>query len=126
MAGLFYLPRLFVYHSEQAQGMESTEQIFEMMEQKLLHFIMNPAMIATWILGLVMTFTPTIVNWSATWPWVKLIGILGMTWFHYWLAQRRKVFLAGKNTMTGYQLRVLNEVPTLLMTLIVLSVVIKF
>lgn len=126
MAGLFYLPRLFVYHVEQAAPGDSRDQVFQLMELKLLRVIMNPAMIATWVLGLLLVFTPGIVDWSAVWPYVKLFGILGMTWFHHWLGRRRKDFLAGANAFSGRQYRLMNEVPTLLMVVIVTSVVVRF
>jgi putative membrane protein len=96
------------------------------MEMKLLRVIMNPAMIVTWILGLLLVATPGIVDWSSVWPWTKLTGIVAMTAFHMWLAKKRKVFAAGENTLTGRQYRMMNEVPTLLLVLIVLSVVLKF
>lgn len=126
MAGLFYLPRLYVYHVEQAPAVEQMSQVFETMELKLLRFIMNPAMIATWVFGLALAFTPGIVDWSSIWPWTKLIGILGMTWFHHVLGRHRKNLLVGENSLTGRQYRMLNEVPTVLMVVIVLSVVVKF
>jgi putative membrane protein len=126
MAGLFYLPRLFVHHTERA-GMEgATHETFVMMEQKLMRVIMNPAMIATWIFGLFMVFIPGIVDWSSVWPWTKAASVLMMTWFHHWLALRRKDFLAGTNTRDGRTYRIMNEVPTLLMVVIVFSVVLKF
>ena len=68
MAGLFYLPRLFVYHAEQSEPKDSRDEIFQTMEHKLLRVIMNPAMIATWVFGLMLVFTPGIVDWSAIWP----------------------------------------------------------
>lgn len=126
MAGLFYLPRLYVYHTEQVGQSGETHVLFQTMEFKLLRVIMNPAMITTWVLGLCLVGTPGIVDWSAIWPWTKLAGILGMTVFHMWLAKRRKVFMAGENALTGRHYRMMNEVPTLLMVLIVLSVVVKF
>ncbi|MEE4189603.1 MAG: protoporphyrinogen oxidase HemJ [Roseobacter sp.] len=126
MAGLFYLPRLFVYHVEQVGGSGETHVMFQTMERRLLRAIMNPAMIATWVLGLCLVFTPGIVDWASVWPWTKAAGVLAMTWFHHWLGLRRKDFIAGKNTLTGRQYRMMNEVPTLLMILIVLSVVVKF
>ncbi|MDW3180523.1 protoporphyrinogen oxidase HemJ [Roseobacter sp.] len=126
MAGLFYLPRLFVYHAEQVGQSGETHDLFQTMELKLLRVIMNPAMIATWILGLCLVFTPGIVDWSAIWPWTKTAGVLGMTWFHHWLGLRRKDFMRGENKLTGRQYRLMNEVPTLLMVLIVLSVVVRF
>ena len=126
MAGLFYLPRLFVYHAEQVGQSGDTHDLFQTMELKLLRVIMNPAMIATWILGLCLIFTPGIVDWSAIWPWTKTAGVLGMTWFHHWLGLRRKDFIRGENRLAGRQYRMMNEVPTVLMVLIVLSVVVRF
>ena len=125
MAGLFYLPRLFVHHVEQANNAQM-EETFQMMERKLLKLIMNPASIATWIFGLMLVFTPGIVDWSMVWPWTKAVAVLVMTWFHHWLALRRKDLEKGSNTVTGRQYRMMNEVPTLLMIVIVLSVVVKF
>lgn len=123
MAGLFYLPRLFVYHAEKVGQEGETHDLFQTMEWKLLRVIMNPAMIATWIFGLMLVFTPGIVDWSAAWPWTKAAAVLGMTWFHHWLGLRRKDFVAGKNTVTGRRYRLMNEVPTLLMVVIVVSVI---
>ncbi|QFT82989.1 hypothetical protein FIU89_20375 [Roseovarius sp. THAF27] len=126
MAGLFYLPRLFVYHAEQSTPGDSRDEVFQTMELKLLRVIMNPAMIVAWGAGLCLVATPGIVDWSAIWPYLKLAGILAMTWFHMWLAGRRKAFATRENTLTGRQYRMMNEVPTLLMVVIVLSVVVKF
>ena len=126
MAGLFYLPRLFVHHAEKAGQQGETHEIFVMMERKLLRLIMNPAMIATWVFGLMLVFTPGIVDWSSVWPWVKAAAVLIMTWFHHWLARRRKEFAAGENTRTGRTYRLMNEVPTVLMIAIVISVIVKY
>lgn len=126
MAGLFYLPRLFVYHSEQVVRGEATDSLFQTMEHKLLRVIMNPAMIATWVFGLMLVFTPGIVDWSILWPWTKALSVVAMTWFHMWLAGRRRDFEVGQNTLSGRQYRMINEVPTLLMAVIVFSVIVKF
>ncbi|MEX0283839.1 MAG: CopD family protein [Paracoccaceae bacterium] len=126
MAGLFYLPRLFVHHVEQAGMVEGLSSVFDMMEYKLLRVIMNPAMIATWVFGLMLLFTPGLVDWSMVWPWTKAAAVIAMTWFHHWLALRRKDLAAGKNTVTGRRYRMMNEVPTVLMIVIVFSVVVKF
>ncbi|MBE1286032.1 MAG: hypothetical protein GJ676_22145 [Rhodobacteraceae bacterium] len=126
MAGLFYLPRLYVYHVEQAQDVAGAEPIFNMMADKLLRLIMRPAMIATWIAGLIMVFTPGIVDWSWIWPWTKGASVIAMTWFHHWLLARHRDLEAGKNTLTGRHYRMMNEVPTLLMVVIVISVIVKF
>ncbi len=126
MAGLFYLPRLFVHHVEQSETTPQIRPVFEMMELKLLRVIMNPAMIATWVFGLLLVMTPGIVDWSAVWPYTKMASVLAMTWFHHWLGLRRKDFLAGRNTVSGRHYRMMNEVPTVLMVIIVLSVVVRF
>jgi len=100
--------------------------MFATMERRLLQAIMNPAMIATWVFGLMLVFTPGVVDWSAIWPWIKLVSVLGMTWFHMWLAGRRKDFLAASNTRSGRDYRIMNEVPTVLMIIIVFSVIVRF
>lgn len=126
MAGLFYLPRLFVYHAEEVEQGSATDLLFQKMERKLLRLIMNPAMTAAWVFGLCLVFTPGIVSWSETWPWTKAAGVLGMTWFHHWLGYRRKDFLAGANRRSGRTYRMMNEVPTLFLAVIVFSVIVKF
>lgn len=125
MAGLFYLPRLFVHHTERVQTGSETDSLFQMMEYKLLKVIMNPAMIATWAFGLAMVITPGIVDWSEWWPWTKAGAVLLMTWFHHWLALRRKDFEAGNNELAGPAYRFMNEVPTLLMIVIIVSVIVR-
>lgn len=125
MAGLFYLPRLFVYHTEKVETGSETDQLFQVMEAKLLRFIMNNAMIAAWGAGVLMAVTPGVIDYGAVWPYTKLLAVGGMTWFHMWLAQRRKDFERGENRLTGRQYRMMNEVPTLLMVVIVVSVVVR-
>ncbi|MCY4306248.1 MAG: CopD family protein [Aestuariivita sp.] len=126
MAGLFYLPRLYVYHVEKGDQINSLPPLFEIMERRLLRVIMMPAMIVTWVFGLVLLFTPGIVNWNLIWPWTKIIGVVGLTWFHHWLAKRRKDFLAKENKISGRTFRLMNEIPTIMLILIVFSVVLKF
>jgi putative membrane protein len=126
MAGIFYLPRLFVYHVEKVEKGSETDRLFQEMERKLLRLIMNPAMIGVWVFGLALVFTPGIVVWSEVWPWTKAAAVLGMTWFHHWLGYRRKEFIAGTNTRTGRTYRLMNEVPTVLLVIIVFSVILKF
>ena len=127
MAGLFYLPRLFVYHAEQVQaGLTTADELFCTMERRLLRAIMNPAMISTWLFGLLLVATPGIVDWGMVWPWAKAVSVLAMTWFHMWLSARRKDFEAGQNIRTGRTYRMMNEVPTLLMLVIVFAVIVKF
>ncbi len=123
MAGLFYLPRLFVYHVEHAGSDDDTDTMFQTMELKLLRAIMNPAMIATWTFGILLVMTPGIVDWSFFWPWTKAAAVLAMTWFHHWLGRRRREFVKGTQTLTGRQFRLMNEVPTVLLIIIVFSVI---
>ncbi|WP_298294799.1 protoporphyrinogen oxidase HemJ [uncultured Litoreibacter sp.] len=124
MAGIFYLPRLFVHHTEKVKAGGDTDALFQMMEMKLLRVIMNPAMIVTWAAGLYMVALG-IIDWSELWPWIKAICVLAMTWFHHWLGKRRKDFVAGNSQLTGRQFRMMNEVPTVLMVIIVISVVVR-
>jgi protoporphyrinogen IX oxidase len=125
MAGLFYLPRLFVYHVEQVGHGNQTDEMFQTMERRLFRAIMNPAMIAVWVFGLMLVFTPGVVDWGQGWAWSKAGAVLGMTWFHHWLGWRRKEFLAGPSRFTGRQFRMMNEVPTLLLVVIVVSVIVR-
>ena len=124
MAGLFYLPRLFVYHAERATVGSELDQTFQVMEEKLLRVIMNPAMIVAWVAGLIMLAMGAF-DWGAVWSWVKLASVIAMTWAHMWMAKRRKEFADGQNTRTGRQYRIFNEVPTVLMLFIVVAVVVR-
>lgn len=126
MAGLFYLPRLYVYHAEQVQAGSRTDTMFQTMERRLLRAIMNPAMISAWVFGLALVATPGVVDWSAPWSWIKAASVLAMSWFHHWLARRRKDFAAGANTRSGRTYRMMNEVPTVLMVVIVFAVITRF
>lgn len=126
MAGLFYLPRLFVYHAEKSALGPDMDDLFQTMELKLYRVIMGPAGIATWVFGLALVMTPGIVDWSNVWPWAKGAAVLAMTWFHFWLGARRMDFAAGRNRLSGRNYRMMNEVPTLLMLVIVLSVIVRF
>ncbi len=125
LAGLFYLPRLFVYHAEEISKGSDADRLFIIMERRLLRVIMNPAMIMAWIFGLLLVLTPGIVDWSEAWPWIKATGVLSMTWFHHWLAQRRKEFAVGRNKWPGRHYRLMNEIPTVLVILIVVAVVVR-
>ena len=126
MAGLFYLPRLYVYHVEAVAAGSPTDVIFQTMERRLLRGIIGPASVVAWVFGLCLVVTPGIVDWSAVWPWSKTVSVLVMTWFQFWLGQRRGDFVAGRNTVSGRQYRLMNEMPTLLLVVIVASVIVKF
>lgn len=131
MAGLFYLPRLFVYHVEglgKAGVVAGSDMdlLFRHQERLLLRAIMNPAMAVAWGAGLWLVMTPGVVDWTSVWPWAKAAGVLGMTWFHHWLGLRRKELAAGTNKISGRGYRLMNEVPTVLMVVIVLAVIVRF
>jgi protoporphyrinogen IX oxidase len=124
MAGMFYLPRLYVYHAERATAGSDLDRTFQVMEDKLLRLIMTPSMIVTWVLGLIL-IGMGMFDWGAVWSWAKLAAVIGMTGMHGWLAARRKDFAAGTNSRTGRTYRLMNEVPTLLMLVIVIAVVVR-
>ena len=124
MAGLFYLPRLYVYHCQVAPGSAQSE-LFKVMERRLLRAIMNPAMIWTWTFGVLLVLTPGIVDWRGGWWHGKLLGILAMTWFHHDLSIARKRFARDANTRSERGWRIANEVPTLALILIVVMVIVK-
>ncbi|UPG73154.1 protoporphyrinogen oxidase HemJ [Roseomonas gilardii subsp. gilardii] len=124
MAGMFYLPRLYVYHSDAAPGSPMSET-FKVMERRLLRGIINPAMIATWIFGLALVMTPGVVDWGAGWWHAKMFGFLAMSALHGYLAVERKRFAADERRHSAAFWRVVNEVPTLLLVLIVIMVIVK-
>lgn len=122
MAGLFYLPRLFVHHAERARPGSEMSETFKMMEMKLYSVIMTPAMIGTWVFGLSLAAIPGVIGW---WFLPKFIAVIAMSGFHGWLNKRRKDFLADANTKSGRTYRYANEIPTLLMVVIVVMVIVK-
>jgi protoporphyrinogen IX oxidase len=122
MAGVFYLPRLFVYHAERARPGSELSETLKVMELKLLRVIMNPAMGAAWIFGLLMVGAG-VIDWSQGWVWIKAVLVVAMTWFHHALAQWRKDFASDRNTRSGRHYRIANEVPTAVMLGIVLMAV---
>ncbi|RPJ08416.1 MAG: protoporphyrinogen oxidase HemJ [Deltaproteobacteria bacterium] len=124
MAGLLYLPRLFVYHSSE-QFSPATSSTFKVMERRLLRYIMTPAMIASWIFGLYIAF---IMGYFSTWPFwfaLKMFLVLAMTAVHVVLRHHVLEFEKDANRRPQVYFRVLNEVPTLLMVVIVFAVVMK-
>ena len=125
MAGIFYLPRLFVYHAEKASGKPGLDSAYQEMELKLYRIIMRPAMMATWIFGILLALTPGIVDWSEAWPWVKFLAVILMTGFHGMLGAWMKAFQHGENDKTGRFFRFANEAPTILMVIIVIMVVVR-
>ena len=124
MAGLLYLPRLFVYHAESAKGSQQSET-FKIMERRLLLLITTPAMIASWILGLILAFSG-VINWSVDgWFHAKLALVVLLSAFHGILAKWTKDFAMDRNRHDARFYRVVNEVPTLLMVGIVILVIVR-
>ena len=124
MAGLLYLPRLFVYHCEAVPGSAESER-FKVMERRLLRAIMNPAMIAAYLFGILLAATPGIVDWSRGWIYAKLAFVAGLTALHHLFGHWRKEFAEDRNRRPARTFRIVNEGPALLMVGIVVFVVVK-
>ena len=122
MAGMLYLPRLFVYHCETSVGTPEYER-FALMERKLMRIIINPSMIAVWVLGL--TLASTSGAWTQGWFHLKLLLVTGLSAFHGMMSAWRRAFEQGKNEKSQRFFRIVNEVPAVLMALIVILVVVK-
>ena len=124
MAGLLYLPRLFVYHAASEKGSEQSET-FKLMERRLLRLITTPAMLASWVLGLILAFSG-VIDWSRDgWFYAKLALVLALSAYHGLLAMWTKDFALDRNTRSARFYRIANEVPTLLMIFIVILVVVR-
>ena len=124
MAGMLYLPRLFVYHCAVAEGSEASE-LFKVMERRLYKLIMTPAMLATFAFGILLALTPGLVDWHAGWFYVKLVSVLGLGGVHGAMNKWRKGFLADSNRRPQRFFRIANEVPTVLMLVAVVMVVVQ-
>jgi protoporphyrinogen IX oxidase len=124
MAGLFYLPRLYVYHCEVPAGSRESER-FKVMERRLLKQITTPAMIATWVFGILLVLTPGVIDWSAGWWHVKLLAVLLLSGFHGAASKWRRDFLEDRNRRPQRFYRIANEIPTLLLAVIVVMVIVR-
>ncbi len=124
MAGMLYLPRLFVYHADAAKGSELSETL-KVMERRLLRAIINPAMVAAFVFGAMLLLTPGAVDWSAGWIYLKLALVAGLSVLHHLFALWRKAFERDQNMHRARYYRVANEVPTVLMIGIVVLAVTK-
>jgi putative membrane protein len=124
MAGLLYLPRLFVYHCEAPRGSAESER-FKVMERKLYKQIMTPAMISVWLLGIVLALTPGLVDWHAGWWHTKLLAVVLMTGAQGAMGKWRRNFMEDRNVKPQRFYRIVNEVPAVLMAVIVVMVVVK-
>jgi putative membrane protein len=124
IAGLLYLPRLFVYHAGVAANSD-TSQTFKVMERRLLRAIMTPAMIATYGFGILLAMTPGVVDWHERWFIAKLCLVAALTVIHVMLAAWRRDFAADRNRRSPRFYRIINEVPTVLMIIIVILVAVR-
>ena len=127
MAGLLYLPRIFVYHSEAAQSNKSEDlmETFKVMERRLFLYIMNPAMIVSWIFGVLLIHTIGIDNFGSLWLQLKLVFVIILTIYHFFLFQCLKKFAGNNNSFSPKFYRIINEIPTVLLIGTILIIVFK-
>ena len=124
MAGLLYLPRIFVYHVESLKD-KNTSLIFKTMEKKLYFYIMTPAMILTWVFGLILISSLGLEVLSTTWIKLKLLLVILLTLYHFYLSKLLGDLKVDRNTKSSKFFRIINEAPTILLILIVFIVVFK-
>ena len=127
MAGLLYLPRIFVYHSEVVRDNKSEDLMstFKVMERRLFVYIMNPAMITSWILGFLLIYNIGLDNLSSLWLHLKLVFVIILTIYHVFLFQCLKKFAENENSHSPRFYRIINEIPTILLIAIIFIVVFK-
>jgi protoporphyrinogen IX oxidase len=124
MAANLYLPRLYVYHCDTVPGSAESER-FKVMEYRLMKQIMSPAMIATWCFGILLVLTPGAIDWTAGWWHVKLACVILLSGFHGAASRWRKDFLQDANRHSQRFFRIANEIPAVLMVVIVIMVIVK-
>ena len=127
MAGLLYLPRIFVYHSEAVQNNKSEDlmETFKVMERRLFIYIMNPAMIVSWIFGVLLIHTIGMDNFGSIWLQLKLAFVIILTIYHFFLFQCLRKFSENNNIYSSKFYRIINEIPTILLIGVILIVVFK-
>jgi len=124
MAGLLYLPRIFVYHVENSQKKEATK-IFEIMEKRLFNYIMRPAMLLSWLLGIILILIIGIETFSFLWLQIKLILVFLLSVYNEYLGKCIKLLKMGENKKSAKYYRIINEIPTIFLILIVFIVIFK-
>ena len=124
MAGLLYLPRIFVYHAETKENIGQSET-FKLMEKRLYFYIMNPAMILSWIFGILLIHSQGIISLDFLWMRIKLGLVIILTAYHFYLLAVLKDFQADKNTKSSKFFRIINEIPTILLIIIIFVVIFK-
>ena len=124
MAGLLYLPRIFVYHVENLEKKEITN-VFEIMEKRLYFYIMRPAMVLTWLFGIILIYTVGFEAFSYLWLQIKLILVVLLTIYHEYLCKCLRSLKLGNNTKSSKFFRIINEIPTVLLIFIVFFIIFK-
>ena len=124
MAGLLYLPRIFVYHVENFEK-KQTNEIFEVMEKRLFIFIMRPAMLLSWIFGIILILIIGLDTFSSLWLQAKLILVVLLSIYNEYLGKRMRLLKLGKNDKSARFYRIINEIPTILLIFIVFIVIFK-
>ncbi len=124
MAGLLYLPRIFVYHVENFQKKEATE-VFEIMEIRLYNYIMRPAMLLSWLLGIILVLIIGIESFSFLWLQIKLALLVLLTIYHEYLGKCIRLLKSGENKKSSKFYRIINEIPTVLLIIIVFIIIFK-
>ena len=124
MAGMMYLPRLFVYHADAEVGSDKSET-FKLMERRLYRGIMTPAMLATWIFGLWLAFGYGIVDFSMGWMWLKAVMVVALSAVHGWYGSLLRAFQQDRNQKPARFFRAINEIPFVMAIIIVIAVIVK-
>ena len=124
MAGLLYLPRIFVYHVENFEKKQTTE-VFEIMEKRLFNYIMRPAMVLSWLLGIILILIIGIDAFSLLWLQIKLILVFSLSIYSEYLGKCVKLLKSGENNKSAKFYRIINEIPTVLLIFIVFIVIFK-
>jgi protoporphyrinogen IX oxidase len=123
MAGLLYLPRIFVYHSEASH--ESQKNIFKIMEKKLYNYIMMPAMLLSWLFGVGLIHSLGFSVFSEIWMQIKIISVLILTYYHFTLGKYLRDFAADNNQKSSRFFRIYNEIPTIILIVVIFVVIFK-
>ena len=123
MAGLLYLPRIFVYHSEASH--ESQKDIFKIMEKKLYNYIMMPAMLLSWLFGILLVHSITLSVLFELWMQIKIIAVIILTYYHFTLGKYLNDFAIDKNKKTSKFFRIYNEIPTIVLIVVIFTVIFK-
>ena len=123
MAGLLYLPRIFVYHSEASH--ESQKDIFKIMEKKLYNYIMMPAMLLSWLFGILLVHSITLSVLFELWMQIEIIAVIILTYYHFTLGKYLNDFAIDKNEKSSKFFRIYNEIPTIVLIVVIFTVIFK-